>query len=1248
MSDAKLPTPEGGLSSRDAEALISDEAPISELEGQPASKPQQHDDPPPTYGESHSHMRFSQPGFEADASLTDAGRVSININTKNRRLADLLAPSIASQAAQDSGPTPSPAYIPPSLGGWPGQRPPTRLNVVVQIVGSRGDVQPFVALGKVLKDTYGHRVRIATHPTFKSFVEDSGLEFFSIGGDPAELMAFMVKHPGLMPGFDAIKSGEITRRRKGIADMILGCWRSCIESGDGSGPAPLSTTENIDLYNGIPRDDGRDPFVADAIIANPPSFAHIHIAEKLGIPLHMMFTMPWTPTRAFQHPLADIASTNADDVMTKYLSYTFVEMMTWQGLGDVINRFRTKVLDLSPLSLMWAPGLLNRLRIPYTYCWSPALIPKPNDWGSNIDISGFFFLDLASSFTPDPELGAFLEAGPPPVYIGFGSIVVDDPDAMTQMIFDAVKASGVRALVSKGWGGLGADDIGVPEGVFMLGNVPHDWLFQHVSCVVHHGGAGTTAAGIKAGKPTAVVPFFGDQPFWGSMISRAKAGPEPIAYKNLTAEKLAEAIKFCLKPETVQQAKIYGEKIREEKGTDVGGQSFHNHLDIDALRCSIAPSRTAIWRIRRSKVRLSGLAAAVLVKAGHLQYSDLKLYRSREYNTEDQPPDPISAATCSLVMDASGIGLAIADMPRELFKGRSRKTTEDEDSASTSPAETPQAGTASAAKNPGSHHASTPTDSQNPLRRESSSADAPSDGTAQTGKTSNDRLKTSRESSPRDKRPSPSREPSPSIGMDTAIGAGRSVGRIVTTGVKTPMNFCLGLAKGFRNIPRLYNDDTVRQPEKVTDFGSGIKVATKEFGFGLYDGISGLVTQPMRAAEKEGASGLIKGFGKGIGGLITKPAAGAWAVPAYTMQGVHAQVTKLFAKSNENYIITSRIIQSQRDLAASSAEERDDIVGRWSSGAIDRKTLDRLRKKDYAAQGSRSPSASAEPSSSSYIPHDLQTTIASARAGWMGKLSLLDERLRDERSKYNSRKEGKRPVTAATAAADQKASEDAEFEQAILASVSETSRGNPEEDAAVEDAIRQSVNAVRERGELPDPVMPAGDTVSSEKDPNIFEDKEYQITDEEYRDLIEKAIRESMVDGGPHFPQESGLSEAAGSARRHDDDGDFKRAMEESRKAAEPPAYQEQPPQHGDGNDDEAELQRAIEASRSEADREKREEEIVMDYVKKQSVAEEEIRKSRQETGKKSQDDDGDLERAIEESLRVSGKSAGEGSGSDS
>lgn len=253
------------------------------------------------------------------------------------------------------------------------------------------------------------------------------------------------------------------------------------------------------------------------------------------------------------------------------------------------------------------------------------MIPKPKDWANHISISGFYFLSLASNYRPDPDLAAFLAAGPPPVYIGFGSIVVDDPNAMTKLIFDAVKLTGQRALVSKGWGGIGADELGIPEGVLMLGNVPHDWLFKHVSCVVHHGGAGTTSAGIAAGRPTVVVPFFGDQPFWGAMVARAGAGPDPIPHKQLTAEKLAEAINYALRPESLDRAKELSQKISQEKGSDSGAQSFHQMLKVDELRCSLCPTRSAVWRIKRTQVRLSALAAVTLANEGALSFSELKL-----------------------------------------------------------------------------------------------------------------------------------------------------------------------------------------------------------------------------------------------------------------------------------------------------------------------------------------------------------------------------------------------------------------------------------------------------------------------------------------------------------------------------------------------------------------------------------------------------------------------------------------------
>jgi sterol 3beta-glucosyltransferase len=170
-------------------------------------------------------------------------------------------------------------------------------------------------------------------------------------------------------------------------------------------------------------------------------------------------------------------------------------------LGDLIKKFRTQILRLDPISSGYQ--LLPRLRVPYSYLWSQSLTPKLSDWGSHISITGFSFLSLANSYTPPADLVDFLERGPPPIYTGFGSIVVDDPQALTPLIFDAVKLAGVRAIVSKGWGGVGSGD-DIPDNIYLIGNCPHDWLSQRISAVVHHGGAGIIAGGIAAGRPTVI------------------------------------------------------------------------------------------------------------------------------------------------------------------------------------------------------------------------------------------------------------------------------------------------------------------------------------------------------------------------------------------------------------------------------------------------------------------------------------------------------------------------------------------------------------------------------------------------------------------------------------------------------------------------------------------------------------------------------------------------------------------------
>ncbi|KAM0645102.1 hypothetical protein ACHAQF_001066 [Verticillium nonalfalfae] len=184
----------------------------------------------------------------------------------------------------------------------------TKLNIVIHVVGSRGDVQPFVALGSELQ-RYGHRVRLATHDVFEDFVRKAGIEFYPIGGDPAELMAYMVKNPGLIPSMESLAAGEIQKKRYMVEEMLEKSWESCIKA---------------DRLTG-------DPFVADAIIANPPSFAHVHCAQALGIPVHIMFTMPWSSTTAFPHPLVNLKNVDVKPGVANYVSYSVVEWMTWQG-----------------------------------------------------------------------------------------------------------------------------------------------------------------------------------------------------------------------------------------------------------------------------------------------------------------------------------------------------------------------------------------------------------------------------------------------------------------------------------------------------------------------------------------------------------------------------------------------------------------------------------------------------------------------------------------------------------------------------------------------------------------------------------------------------------------------------------------------------------------------------------------------------------------------------------------------------
>ncbi|KAK1147607.1 hypothetical protein N8T08_000949 [Aspergillus melleus] len=714
--------------------------------------------------------------------------------------------------------------------------PDIQLNIVIQVVGSRGDVQPFIALGTELQ-RYGHRVRLATHGVFDSFVRDSGLEFYPIGGDPSELMAYMVKNPGLIPQMKSLRNGEIQRKCAMVAEMLRGCWDSCVNDD------PVSNT----------------PFVADAIIANPPSFAHVHCAQALSIPLHLMFTMPWTSTKSFPHPLANLKYSDTEPKSANYISYGVVEWMTWQGLGDIINEWRAS-LDLEPIPATEGPCLADTLKVPFTYCWSPSLMPKPSDWPSYIDVCGFFFRSLPS-YTPPPDLDAFLRNGSPPVYIGFGSIVIEDPVAMTRMILEAVRSLGIRAIVSRGWSKLGGD--ASDSQVFYLGDCPHEWLFQHVAAVVHHGGAGTTACGLRFGRPTTIIPFFGDQLFWGNMVASCGLGPKPIPYRSLTTENLADAIQFCLQPQALSAARDVAARMSHEDGVAAAVASFHRNLPTENMRCQALSSEPAVWRLKKSSkhpsFRLSKMAAQILIEHRRFKVTDLQPYETRLTFIQNRRWDPVTGTVSSLLGTGTDMLKATGDIVYRPYQEFHRAPQGQSELAPSKASDSRSASVASA-------------------------SDVASLTPSMVEKRS--KMKTT----------------GAAMG-----GSAKSLGKAVGYWYKGVLiDMPLAVSEGLRAVPRLYGDE-VKDHGNVRDWKSGATFAGKNFVHGMADGFSDIWTQPYKGGQEEGAKGVMKGIAKGTLGVTTKVSSAALGLVAYPAHGMMKSLYTATHSKTRKRIVQARI-----------------------------------------------------------------------------------------------------------------------------------------------------------------------------------------------------------------------------------------------------------------------------------------------------------------------------------------------------
>jgi len=393
------------------------------------------------------------------------------------------------------------------------------MHITILALGSRGDVQPYAVLGSGLKSA-GHQVRFITFESFASVIAELGLDFHPIPGDAQAVVA------------------------EGGANM-MGLVRSFTK-----------------LAKGYARSLS-DPYLSETdLIINqlPGGLYGFDLAEKYNLSMMLASVIPLARTDTMPlmgFPTMPLPGYNR-------MTYSVGEKVLWQMFRSVINEWRTRTLKLPPLPFSGYFDQLGTQKFPILNGFSEHVVPRPHDWNEHIHITGYWF-PSEKRWDPPKDLLDFLDAGRPPVFIGFGSMPIKDPRRTNEIILEALKRSGQRGILHSGWGGLG--HISLPETVFKIDYAPYDWLFPRMAMVFHHGGSGTTAYGLRSGVPSCVIPFVFDQFYWGKCIARLGVGHQPIPFKKMTVENLQQAIEIGTHaPEIQQRAADLGKKIGSENG----------------------------------------------------------------------------------------------------------------------------------------------------------------------------------------------------------------------------------------------------------------------------------------------------------------------------------------------------------------------------------------------------------------------------------------------------------------------------------------------------------------------------------------------------------------------------------------------------------------------------------------------------------------------------------------------------------
>lgn len=410
-------------------------------------------------------------------------------------------------------------------------------------VGTRGDVQPLVALALGLQAA-GFDINFATHGNFETFIRGFGLEFSRLAGNPEELIHTDDVQGWLSAGRNPI---EFARHFLRVAEKLV----------------EEVTHDTLAACQGT-----------DAILFTALGAAAFDIGEALNVPVLGAGLQPITPTREYPPMLMPVDFNPGS--MANLLGHHAMLNLFYRPVARHIRRWR-KHLGLKPHGLQGPFQRVYRERIPVLYGYSPSVLPQPADWPAWHRVTGYWFLEEHKNWQPPDELLAFLDSGEKPVYVGFGSMSPRDPAAAAQLVVDALEMAGQRGVLLSGWAGLNM--AGLPKNISRIDSAPHDWLFPRMAAVVHHGGAGTTAAGLRAGVPTVTTPFFSDQPFWGLRVRDLGVGPPPVPQKRMTAKRLAAAIRRAVTDAGMQaRAAALGEAIRREDGVGNAVVFIREHL----------------------------------------------------------------------------------------------------------------------------------------------------------------------------------------------------------------------------------------------------------------------------------------------------------------------------------------------------------------------------------------------------------------------------------------------------------------------------------------------------------------------------------------------------------------------------------------------------------------------------------------------------------------------------------------------